>query len=602
MSADQLLYPMDFSGRQDEWLDFDALLQLPTEYIESNPTSVESISPRDLDQTFTDMDFLNWDSDPTMCSQAMFPDFAGYEAPVEGFGQSTTDFQPFINPNQLQSAPPFPNQFVEPTFDSTYLPDEQDFASFRYMVESQAAMDPRCFSQKEKRRDASIALHLQRMQEELASEMNTPSLSSNTLSSPHWSELSLEMTPGRLSTAPSTSPAAEPQTSPPSASELGAPLQLVLDLNMNTTTNVPKKQRPRSKAQRENYIKARKYGVCEKHRKQHKRCNCLEKAAAAHLNVNASEPIVSTLSPQTNHERALLNKSSQRSVQSPARLTNLGVSRPVREPVLVTRPDLSPTQPLATAGRDQHTVQRPVNVANTGSLSSPSQRVIATRPDLSPTQQSLVAAGRDQHVARRPRNVQKTNVSPTLPVQTYASPTSHNRGSTQSTSQLSPTGGLQNRGSPNGGRPSGGLLNVSVPFRPKEGLNKHVNRLKLGEEQPRQQQRQSVTSQSMPGSRGSLNISINVQSSRGVDTTLVPRASTIVRQTLHQSVDKSVARSRGTTLIQSLTTTMRSSAAGLLSLWQVSSAVSSTASHLLGRLALFSSKLYIQYRKGMGLI
>jgi hypothetical protein len=48
-------------------------------------------------------------------------------------------------------------------------------------------------------------------------------------------------------------------------------MEMVLDLNMNATANVPKKQKPRSQAQRENYIKARKYGACEKHKKQHKR-------------------------------------------------------------------------------------------------------------------------------------------------------------------------------------------------------------------------------------------------------------------------------------------------------------------------------------------
>lgn len=48
-------------------------------------------------------------------------------------------------------------------------------------------------------------------------------------------------------------------------------MEFVLDLNMNATTNVPKKQKPRSQAQKENYIKVRKHGACEKHRKQHKR-------------------------------------------------------------------------------------------------------------------------------------------------------------------------------------------------------------------------------------------------------------------------------------------------------------------------------------------
>lgn len=269
MSADHLLYQTDFSDHRDEWLDFDSMFQLPSEYLDSDPASVESISPRDLDQSFMDTDFLNLDLD-TLCSQAMFPDLAGLEAPIGGLEQSA-DFQSFINPSDLQ---PMPSQtgFVDPCCENAWFPELEDpgyFSSFRPMVESQAAMDTRCFSPKEKRRDAAIALHLQRMNAPLP-EQSTPSLSSKHLSSPNWSEFSLE-TRTIPSTAPSTSASVSPTVSGSSGCEPGAPMEMVLDLNMNTTTNVPKKQRPRSRAQREGYIKARKYGVCEKHRKQHKR-------------------------------------------------------------------------------------------------------------------------------------------------------------------------------------------------------------------------------------------------------------------------------------------------------------------------------------------
>ncbi|KAL4920895.1 hypothetical protein BDW62DRAFT_152026 [Aspergillus aurantiobrunneus] len=480
MSADQLLYPMDFSSRQDEWLDFDNLFQLPSDYLD---TSVESISPRDLDPSFTDMGFLNWDSDPAMCSQAMFPDFMGYETPVEGLEQSSLDF---INPNDvLQPLPQ--DQFVDPGFDSTWLPDVPNLGyspSFRHMVESQAALDTRCFSQKEKRRDASIALHLQRTQ-------NAPLP---------------KATPCERSSSKSQN------SSPPApGSEPGASMQLVLDLNMNTTTHAPKKQKPRTRAQRENYIKARKYGVCEKHRKQHKRCNCLEKAAASHLNASASCAGTNTIAGlQTNHESLLVNTSRQRSVQNPTSSANAGPLRPTRQPVRAPMSDLSPTQPLASAGRDQVTV-------------------------------------------RQPTNVLKPNVLRTEPVQPSVSPTSHDRATAHST-HLLVTGG--------------GSLSKFALYRDRDGQNTQHFRLRLVDERSRQTLRHSVDAQPASGSR----ISPTLQQLRVADTSLAERAVTIARTT-----------------------------AGLLSFWQGSRTVSSWAGCFLGRLAVFSSRLYMQTRKGIGL-
>ncbi|KAL4819383.1 hypothetical protein BDW67DRAFT_141450 [Aspergillus spinulosporus] len=581
MSADQLFYPLDFSGRQDEWLDFDAMFQLPSEYLDSLPTSVESVSPRDLDQPFTDTEFLKWESDPTMCSQPMFPDFVGYDVPVEELGHSAMGFQPFINPNDvLRQVPPFPNQLVDPVFENTCLPDAHDLSSFRDLVESQAALDPRCFSQKEKRRDASIALHLQRMQDELFSEMNTPSLSSNHLSSPDWSESSLEVTPECSFLAPTTSAAAESQTSPPAGPQSGAaPMQMVLDLNMNATTNVPKKQKPRSKAQRENYIKARKYGVCEKHRKQHKRCNCLEKAAATHLKANASRTIADTPCLPTNHERAFVNKSPQRSVQSPTGSANTGLPRLVRQPVETTNPDLSPTQPLASLGRAQRAVKQPVHAANAGIPGPLNHPVRVTRPDLSPTQ-PLATSTRDQHVARQPVIVQKSNVSSAL-LQIHASPTNHNRPTTHTTPQLAPTGGL---------------LKAPALYRHKDGLNQQAIRLDSGGGPIRQITRQSTSTQTTPGRCHIL----EVHCTRAVDMPLTRRSSVNERQALRQSMDTGSAHVC-TSLAQQASATIRSTAVGLLSHWQGSTMLSS-AGHLLGRLAVSSSKLFLQYRKRLGMI
>ncbi|KAL4941617.1 hypothetical protein BDV06DRAFT_178606 [Aspergillus oleicola] len=573
MSADQLLYPMEFASHEHEWLEFDSLFQMPSEYLGSNSTSVDSISPRELDQAFTDADFTNWDSDPALLSQAMFPDFAGFEPSVDGLDQSTLDSQSFINPNDVLQPVPLPQpQFVEPSFESAWLPDADYASSFRYMVESQAALDTRAFSQKERRMDASIALHLRRMQNAPLPDPNTPSLSSNHLSSPNWSESSLDFAPNVGS--PNMNTASESQqSSPPPGSEPGAAsMQLVLDLNMNTTANVPKKQKPRSKAQRENYIKARKYGVCEKHRKQHKRCNCLEKAAAAGLSANTPRVGTNTIAGlQTNHERILINKSSKRSVQNPTSSTNSGLLRPLRQPVNVPAPDLSPTRPLVSPGGNQATKQ------TSGLPRTLQQAVRVNRPDLSPTQ-ALALTGRDQVTVRPTVMLQKPNVSPTQSVQTSVSPTSHNRaqtsglnwptGLTRSTAQSAPLLVI--------GR-SRGSLKTPAAYRDKDSQSTLQSDLRASSS--RRTPRQLANTQSVVASRGGLD----------------------VREIQNSILSTAVTRNPGTA---------RSSTSRPLSLWESSlqvslpswASLSSSTSSFLGRLAIFSSRLVIQARNGMCLL
>jgi hypothetical protein len=144
-----------------------------------------------------------------------------------------------------------------------YNPYDSTIA-FRNLVEAQAAADPRVASIKEKRREASIALHLQRLCDATALDLEMSSDSNTSFSSPSWSDYVRE------STSPQPARPSGENTSVAEASPPGA-MEMVLDLNMNATANVPKKQKPRSQAQKENYIKARKYGACEKHKKQHKR-------------------------------------------------------------------------------------------------------------------------------------------------------------------------------------------------------------------------------------------------------------------------------------------------------------------------------------------
>ncbi|PLB40989.1 uncharacterized protein BDW47DRAFT_100305 [Aspergillus candidus] len=272
MPPDQLLFQTGLGGHspENELLDFDHFFQFPSDESGSDPTSVTSISPKDLDLTYTETDMSNWESQAAWCPDASLADWMNVDASLD-MGNSW-DTGAVLNPADM---------FQLPTISSTDessawvqdVPSLGDpfYSVLRDMVESQAAVDPRASSDKEKRREAAIAIHMQRLQDSSLVDLNPSSDSTTSFSS-------------GCSVAPSSATAA---TTPPSESSHQSPtpvpcggMEIVLDLNMDTATNLPKKQKPRSRAQKENYINVRKHGACEKHRKQHKRCNCLDKAAA----------------------------------------------------------------------------------------------------------------------------------------------------------------------------------------------------------------------------------------------------------------------------------------------------------------------------------
>ncbi|PYI08725.1 hypothetical protein BO78DRAFT_395334 [Aspergillus sclerotiicarbonarius CBS 121057] len=279
MAADQLLQSIGHSTPSEEWFDFDNF-DIPYGGLGSNPTSVDSISPKDLDLTFAEFDDCNWGPTPGVCGQDLFADIVNYDAPCEGYvGHALDASQPMLDPTgAFHPQPPSPNQglvgsgLYDPWLQDMSGADDQFYTSIRQMVEVQAAADPAALSIKEKRMEASIAIHLQRLQEAALQDLELSSNSSTTFPSPRWSESAGSVSQSGTCATPVTSPPSETARTPASNPEpaVGG-MELVLDLNMNTTTNLPRKQKPRSQAQKENYIKARKYGACEKHRKQHKR-------------------------------------------------------------------------------------------------------------------------------------------------------------------------------------------------------------------------------------------------------------------------------------------------------------------------------------------
>ncbi|KAJ5709461.1 hypothetical protein N7493_010795 [Penicillium malachiteum] len=249
MSSIENQFFLDASQQPEDWLDFDQFLDLSPSYSDEYSASANSISPNmalpyDADLFTNDLPDL---------SQTGFPDMTNYDLSNDFFAEQS------LNLGLMHDSAPV---FDEATFNS-YHPYDSTL-DFRPLVEAQAAADPRVASIKEKRREAAIALHLQRLCDATALDLDMSSDSNTSFSSPCWSDYMRE------SISPQSSSSSPEQTSAPLPSGKGS-MELVLDLNMNATTNVPKKQKPRSQAQKENYIKARKYGACEKHKKQHKR-------------------------------------------------------------------------------------------------------------------------------------------------------------------------------------------------------------------------------------------------------------------------------------------------------------------------------------------
>ncbi|CDM32118.1 hypothetical protein DTO013E5_3662 [Penicillium roqueforti] len=282
--ADQFFSEMD-ATISNEWVDFDQFLDLPSAY--DDQSTATTVSPQDLalpyeaDGIFTPpSDFMQSSFDMTNCG---FPqeEFMGMDG---GFMQDP----------------------AVPLFDDAsflaYNPYDSS-NTFRNLVEAQAAADPRVGSIKEKRREAGIALHLQRLCDDTALDLDMSSDSNTSFSSPSWSEY----VRGSISPRPSPETTSVSEAPPPGG------MEMILDLNMNAAANVPRKQKPRSQAQKENYIKARKYGACEKHKKQHKRCNCLEKAAARASDV----PMNAALQPRPRQTTPQVPTSESRYSDSP---------------------------------------------------------------------------------------------------------------------------------------------------------------------------------------------------------------------------------------------------------------------------------------------
>ncbi|QKX62922.1 uncharacterized protein TRUGW13939_10090 [Talaromyces rugulosus] len=265
----------------NDLLDFESLINWPEDDVETtDASSLQSPAADALTASFSDMSQLG----------------LGLAADL-GFDPSTTDFPLFDN-NYLS---------LDPTVNYVFAASPQDF---RPAVDSLASGDSRVCSLKQKRRDAAIDLHLQRNNSPFFSSYATSTSYSPESLQESFTEQSLSASASFSHATPgSSSGRSEPLSDgPPSGS-----LEMVLDMNMNATTLLPKKQRKRTKAEIDDYTNVRRNGACIKHKKQHKKCNCLDKVASPAI----TKPRTKNAKPV---RRAPVHEMSFQTVKQPSRV------------------------------------------------------------------------------------------------------------------------------------------------------------------------------------------------------------------------------------------------------------------------------------------
>jgi hypothetical protein len=247
---------------------------------------IDSLDPKDLE---LDHATESWDlgMSPVACPSGETQDFNtnslqqafAYPTPLSSAQVlSGVELSPDLSLSSQFMADSFSNeplQFRIQDIESDLFTDVE--AAVRELVEAHAAADSRSVSMKEKKADAAILLHLQRLinpytdDTSISQRNQTPSESLTQESSGGAPGLSNSF-PTPMSTSTSFAGA---QHEAPAARPVSGGVELVFDMNLNASIQLPKKQRPRTKAQRESYSKVRKHGACEKHKRQHKKVDFL---------------------------------------------------------------------------------------------------------------------------------------------------------------------------------------------------------------------------------------------------------------------------------------------------------------------------------------
>ncbi|PGH08768.1 hypothetical protein AJ79_05867 [Helicocarpus griseus UAMH5409] len=257
----------------------------------------------DMDSTFWDNfnpNLLDFTEPSFPASASAFPTMDSIADPSSfSFDTPLLDQSP---PNSFLSSPDMAlagSASPSSDFNDSNLRLDWVKATLKDIALARAAADPRPVSHKRKQIDASIALY-----SELQNDIGTgfhqeqysygqpmtwqQSSTSTTGSSFDSNSFSQTGSPGSSTcTVPELSSSSNAGTeSAPAKTSSGAPqsaaggVQMILDLNMNEATSLPRKHRPKTQEERQRYIAVRKQGACEWHRKQRKRCTCVDKTAS----------------------------------------------------------------------------------------------------------------------------------------------------------------------------------------------------------------------------------------------------------------------------------------------------------------------------------
>lgn len=311
--------PLNWENVLDSCLDMDStqattaehnsatLPALATEKYDSLLGNTSTSATDEFLNEFTDSNSF-FDAHPALPNaQSNFPIHSSELPSNSGFGMENT-FEQFDLPSSASASP------IQDG-DHSQLVFNQVAAAFKDLSRARAAADPRPLSRKQKQRDASIALYLERLRDtcnEAVAVLGASNNSDDAQNNPmhpnqtsgnlnlgqipmSWQQSSTsgssfssgydvnvvsgssspsdsftEYSPRSLSSQPPTfSSNQSPDQQSPAPAAGG--VELVMDLNMNTATSLPRKHRPRTQAQRQRYLAVRNHGACEKHKKQHKR-------------------------------------------------------------------------------------------------------------------------------------------------------------------------------------------------------------------------------------------------------------------------------------------------------------------------------------------
>jgi hypothetical protein len=270
------------SNNSHEFVDFDSFVNFQADEIDISPKDAATGASYELQNSmdgclsYVDPTQLDLSFQDTALTQSTSPDSSFMSSAFTSPQTSLLDYSnapwstPEIADADLTACDPFFDDATQ------WLPHVT--STIKELAHARAHTDKSSTPMKVKRRDAAISLYLQRQHEsdmQMAASLSQRSFDDfisgvESISSSQSPQSSHESVPGLSASTSTNSPASTDAPATSSQPATGG-FEIVLDLNMNATTRIPRKQKPRTKEQIEDYINVRRNGACIKHKKQHKK-------------------------------------------------------------------------------------------------------------------------------------------------------------------------------------------------------------------------------------------------------------------------------------------------------------------------------------------